>query len=85
MKNTKKIGAFVAALAIAVTGFGFSGCTKNEVKTTLLAKYTFENVSGTQVVNEADGTRDNISYVFNAENADYLVKEPSEPLVKRGG
>ena len=71
------------AAVVAVAGFGLSGCDEAEAST-LLAKYAFEDVSGLQTLNEASGKADAVRYVFSAENAEYLVKEPTEPLTKNG-
>lgn len=83
MKKISRIGALVLTAVIAVAGFGLSGCSKPETST-LLAKYTFENIGGAKTVNDATGASETVSYIFNAENAEYLVKAPSDPLTRNG-
>lgn len=55
MKKIRRIGALALTVAISAAAFGLSGCSETENKT-LLAKYTFENVSGATTVNDATGT-----------------------------
>ena len=50
----------------------------------MLASYSFDEVNGNETPDSATGTYDKIKYVFNAENADNLLKEPNDPLVKQG-
>lgn len=72
------------AAALAACSFGsLAGCAPEE-RGELLTSYSFEDVRGSEAYNDATGKYDKINYVFNAENAAYLMKAPSDPLVKKG-
>ncbi len=50
----------------------------------LIASYSFEKIEGYSTLNDATGAYDKLNYIFSEENAEYLLKEPSAPLVKTG-
>lgn len=88
MKFKKSI-AMITALCLCTAGFA-TACNKSDetgetVKTdSLVVAYSFEEDSGS-VTKEAVSKKDyKINYVFNAENADKLFKEPSDPLRRTG-
>lgn len=80
----KKIIACLSAAAVCASACGVAACSDNGGNDNLLASYSFEDVQGSETLNSATGNYDKINYVFNSENADNLLKEPSDPLVKKG-
>ena len=80
----RKIIACLAAAAVCTAACGTTACSNKGEGGGLLASYSFDEVNGNETPDSATGTYDKIKYVFNAENADNLLKEPNDPLVKQG-
>ncbi len=65
-------------LAACGAGGGDDGSPK------LIASYSFEKINGYTTYNDGTGKYDKLNYIFSDDNAEYLVKEPTAPLVKAG-
>ncbi len=84
MKLKSRILITILAVVFTLGSTGsLAACSPSEGKE-LLTSYSFEDVRGSETYNDATGEYDKINYVFNAENAEYLMKAPSDPLVKDG-
>ncbi len=82
-KIRKKAIACLLAGAIGATSLGLVSCG-GKADPDLLTSYSFEDTVGSTTFNAATGKYDKINYVFNAENAEYLVKQPSDPMTRVG-
>ncbi|MDE7330044.1 MAG: LamG domain-containing protein, partial [Clostridia bacterium] len=84
MKLKKSI-ALVMALCLGTAGLvTTTACDKSGNTESLAASYSFDEESGS-VTREAVSNKDyKINYVFNEENAENLLKAPSEPLRRQG-
>lgn len=82
--RAKKFAAVFCAAAICggTAAFTLTACSEKE--TGLLVSYSFEDTKGNLTRNAANGKRDKIDYVFNAENQSVLYKPASDPLLKQG-
>ena len=88
MKNKSSKLIALTLAAVVATPIGLAACTDKGTDggdgSKLIASYTFENIDGYSTLNEATGKYDKLNYVFSEENAEYLTKEPSAPLVRNG-
>ena len=84
----KKIVAIALACALSLpTLNALTACKPKktgEVKSDLVASYSFESVSDYKTYNSATKSYDKVNYIYSTENQQYLVKEASEPLLKEG-
>lgn len=79
----KNVIAVLTAFSLCSAGF-IVGCSSEEEEANLVASYSFDESSGS-TTREAVGGKDyKIDYVFNAENADKLLKTPNDPLRRAG-
>lgn len=74
--------AALVALPTTLAACGDGG--KNAEKGGLVAAYSFEKIEGYTTYNDGTGNFDKLNYIFSDDNAEYLVKEPSAPLVRNG-
>ena len=58
--------------------------TDTEEKSTLVLNYSLDETDGSLAKESVSGVDYKINYVFNAENADSLFKEPNDPLRRPG-
>lgn len=88
MKNKSSKLIALTLAAVVATPIGLAACTDKGTdggdESKLIASYSFENIDGYSTLNEATGKYDKLNYVFSEENAEYLTKEPSAPLVRNG-
>ena len=88
MKNKSSKLIALTLAAVVATPIGLAACTDKGTDggdgSKLIASYSFENIDGYSTLNEATGKYDKLNYVFSEENAEYLTKEPSAPLVRNG-
>lgn len=75
--------AVIVALPTTLVACGGDGNVP-EKGTELVASYSFEQIDGYSTYNDGTGKFDKLNYVFSDDNAAYLVKEPSAPLVRTG-
>ena len=80
----KKIVAIALACALSLPTLNVLTACKSkktgEVKSDLVASYSFESVSDYKTYNSATENYDKVNYIYSLENQQYLVKEASEPL-----
>ena len=81
--KTRILSGILACVAAVGSAGAVAACAPPERKE-LLTSYSFEDVRGSETYNDATGEYDKINYVFNADNAEHLMKAPNDPLVKQG-
>lgn len=88
MKNKDSKIIAVGLSAVIALSVGLAACNTDggheEQTSKLIASYSFEDIDDYTTLNTATNKFDKLNYIFSTENAEYLVKQPSEPLVRNG-
>lgn len=78
----------VPASSSSLSASSFSSAVSSSASSAVAAKpvvdFSFDSLDGETALNEADGNKCKVHYVFNKSNAANLFKAPSDPLLKQG-
>ena len=81
-----KFKKFLLLILIAVSSLVVSSCDNDETKamSSKVLEYSFDDTVGSMTKETVSNKSYKINYVFNEENQEYIFKEASDPLLKKG-